>query len=279
MYNLLTVSGTDAEIFLQGQLTQDVARLQYGRVLDAAWCSPKGRVIVTMRLISGDDGINLLLPAGIAASVLQRISIYKLRSKVQLELATDWNCIAVQSGAALQKLEETSLLPEKARNARCGNGQLTSICLATDPFVVEVFGPASALDKLCCEQILDQRSWRSLLIRSGCVRIDQDNSEKYTPHMLSLDLAGAVSFDKGCYTGQEVVARTEHRGRSRRRLARYACAAASIATGDELFAENVSVGTVVNASGHDVLAVTPVEIQAKTLTLHGEAACPAALSW
>lgn len=269
------MSGNDAEIFLQGQLTQDITRLQTGRALDAAWCNPKGRVIATMKMISADAGTGLLLPAGIAASVLQRISIYKLRADVQLELAADWQCIAVQSAAALQQLEKIKLLPEQAGNASCSNDLLTTICLSSVPFVVEVFGSSLAMQELNCEQILDDRSWACALIRAGRVRIDEDNGEKYTPHMLSLDLAGAVSFDKGCYTGQEVVARTEHRGRSRRRLARYECESANNAAGDELFLDDVSVGTVVNASGHDVLAVTPVEIHAKTLTLQGQAARPA----
>lgn len=272
---MLSVAGPEAGSFLQGQLTQDVTRLQPERALNAAWCNPKGRVIATMTMIRTDDGIGLILPAGIAANVLQRISIYKLRADIQLEITADWKCVAVQTDSDLQQLEEIGVLPEAARNASRSNGRMTTICISTLPFVVEVFGSAAALDELHCEQILDQGSWRSTLIRSGSVCIDADNSEKYTPHMLSLDLAGAVSFDKGCYTGQEVVARTEHRGRSRRRLARYVCVSVNNATGDALYADDVAVGTVVNASGPDVLAVTPVDSHAKTLTLHGKAAQPA----
>ena len=118
-----------------------------------------------------------------------------------------------------------------------------------------------------------------LFIRSGSVRISADNTEKFTPHMISLDQAGAISFQKGCYTGQEIVARTEHRGKSRRRLARYSSDANEIAVGDELFDGETAVGVVVNAAGGEVLAVTPAAIHDKVLLLNGADARPGELPW
>ena len=279
MYRLLNVSGVDTDSFLQGQLTQDVRLLRPESTLPAAWCNPKGRVVATMKMIRSANGIGLLLPAGIAATILQRISIYKLRAAIQIELEADWGCIAVQSENALEQLREIGLLPENTSGSCRNNGRLSSICIETDPFVVEVFGPDKALLDLGIQQVIDDAAWRSALIRTGSVLIGEDNCEKYTPHMLSLDLAGAISFDKGCYTGQEVVARTEHRGRSRRRLARFVCESANNASGDELFDDESPVGTVVNASGRDVLAVAPTDMHTKVLSLNGKAARPAALPW
>ena len=279
IYQLLNVHGDDAESFLQGQLTQDVGNLRPEIALPAAWCNPKGRVVTTMNMIRSADGIGLLLPAGIATIVVQRISIYKLRAAVKLELAADWDCIAIQSETGLERLHDIGLLPETTYGSYCNSGQLGSICIDTDPLVVEVFGPDKAILDLGVGQVIDDATWRSALIRAGKLLIDEGNSEKYTPHMLSLDLAGAVSFDKGCYTGQEVVARTEHRGRSRRRLARFTCEFADNATGNELFDDDSPVGVVVNASGHDVLAVVPVDAHVKVLSLNGKAARPVALPW
>lgn len=279
MYQLLNVSGADADSFLQGQLTQDVRQLRPDTTLPAAWCNPKGRVVATMKMIPSAEGIGLLLPAGIAETVLQRISIYKLRAAIQLELAADWDCVAIRSERSLQQLREIDLLPETTFRSYGNSGQLSSVCIETDPFIVEVFGPDSALRDLRIEQVIDDAAWRSALIRTGSVLIDEDNCEKYTPHMLSLDLAGAISFDKGCYTGQEVVARTEHRGRSRRRLARFECEFTDNASGDELFDDESAVGIVVNASGHDVLAVVPTDVHTKELSLNGKAARSAALPW
>ena len=279
MYQLLNVSGTDAENFLQGQLTQDISRLLEGAALPAAWCTPKGRVVATMKLIRSGDGIDLLLPDAIATTFLQRISIYKLRADVQLDIRADWQGIAVNSAADLQRLADHGLLPDGSINSCRISGRHLGICVSTDPVVVEVFAPAEKLRALGIEESLNESAWRSTLIKTGAVRISAANSEKYTPHMLSLDLAGAVSFEKGCYTGQEIVARTEHRGKSRRRLARFVCESNESNTGDELFDGDVAVGTVGNASGQDILAVTPTDTHDKMLTINGAAAKPATLPW
>jgi tRNA-modifying protein YgfZ len=279
MYQLINVSGRDAEVFLQGQLTQDVASLQSDQTLPAAWCTPKGRVVTTMKLARSDAGIDLLLPAEIAATFLQRISIYKLRADLQLELRPDWHTAAIQTDDDFQRLQDRRLMPNAIANSCRSNGQITAMCIATDPLVIEISAPVAGLEELGNLAPLSESEWQSVLIRAGIVRISADNSEKFTPHMLSLDLAGAVSFYKGCYTGQEIVARTEHRGKSRRRLARYECKSAGIAVGDELLDGERAVGTVVNTSGADVLAVTPADLHAKTLELNGVDAHPAALPW
>jgi len=279
MYQLLNVSGNDADLFLQGQLTQDIDHLQSGKTLPAAWCTPKGRVVATMRLIRTVDGISLLLPSGIAAAFLQRISIYKLRSDVNLELQADSTGAAVQSAADLKQLENANLLPDGVPGSCRSDNRKIAICIATDPIVIEVLSPADDLQELGLKDPLQEPEWRSTLIRSGSVQISTDNSEKFTPHMISLDLAGAVSFDKGCYTGQEIVARTEHRGKSRRRLARYECDSTTIAVGDELYDGDKSVGLVVNTSANDVLAVAPSDVHNKVLTLNKADARPAPLPW
>jgi len=279
MYQLINVSGRDTDLFLQGQLTQDIACLQSDQTLRAAWCTPKGRVVATMQLIRTDAGIDLLLPRDIAATFLQRISIYKLRADLQLELRPDWHTVAVQTDGDFQRLADRQLMPNAVVNSCRSSDPVTAVCIATEPLVIEVSAPTGKLEELGIRNPLSESAWRSVLMRAGAVQITADNTEKYTPHMLSLDLAGAVSFDKGCYTGQEIVARTEHRGKSRRRLARYECESSSIAAGDELLDGDRAVGTVVNASGNDVLAVTPVDIHARILELNGVDARPAALPW
>jgi folate-binding protein YgfZ len=103
------------------------------------------------------------------------------------------------------------------------------------------------------------------LIRAGIPTVDASNTELFTPHMLNLDKLGAISFAKGCYTGQEIVARTEHLGASKRRLMRYEADAAGIAVGAKLSDGERNVGDVVNVAGRQLLAVTPVELHRKTL--------------
>jgi len=96
--------------------------------------------------------------------------------------------------------------------------------------------------------------------------------------MLNLDLLGAVSFDKGCYTGQEVVARTKFLGSSKRRLMRYRTGG-TVAVGDKLTDGEKDAGRVLNVSGEDLLAVTPVEMRDKELFVNGVAVTPVAMPY
>jgi len=116
------------------------------------------------------------------------------------------------------------------------------------------------------------------LVDAGIAVIAKENSEKFTPHMLNLDRLGAISFSKGCYTGQEVVARTEHLGVSKRRLMRYRISSDSAAVGDKLTIDGQNAGEVVNVAGNKLLAVTPVALHDKTLSIGAGSAIPMRLS-
>jgi folate-binding protein YgfZ len=279
VYEFLTAIGPDARSFLQGQLTQDLERLTDSSVLPAAWCSPKGRVIATLRVMSLPDGIALILPAGHAHTVLQRISIFRMRAKVDLAVRTD----VVGVAAHATQIPDPDLVPDTTRHSVARKYEVTAVRLDDDSDVVELFGDSAALENAGLDGPLSDDQWRSAVIQAGHVIIDSDTSEKYTPHMLSLDLAGAISFSKGCYTGQEVVARTEHLGKSRRRLMRYECPATNdnnvASPGDDLLDDGRTVGAVVNAAGTNILAVTPADLHEKSLTLGAATATPAALPW
>jgi folate-binding protein YgfZ len=280
LYKLITVSGADAAGFLQGQLTQDVALLAGMPCLLAACCNPQGRVITTMRLVSQEESIGMILPGEMAEPIMMLLSKYRMRSKVQFAVSgDDWANIAIAEDADLQLLQSAGLLPD-ANDAIYAQGILSVRHGSKDPFV-ELFAAKNALARLNLDfnAPLADDSWRSALICAGIALISDENSEKYTPHMLNLDRLGAISFDKGCYTGQEVVARTEHLGSSKRRLMRYRCAAKSIKVGDSLDDGDRQVGKVVNVSAENLLAVTPVEMHGKALMLDGEVAEPVGLPY
>jgi folate-binding protein YgfZ len=221
LYKLITIGGTDAVEFLQGQLTQDLGLLAAAGQLPAAWCNPKGRVVVTMRLVRIDDRIGLIVPANMADRVVQRLTMYRMRSKVEIsEPSNEW------------------------KNH-------------VDAYEAD---PAA-------------------LIRAGVPTIDESNTEQFTPHMLNLDKLGAISFTKGCYTGQEVVARTENLGKSKRRLMRYEADGDGIQVGDKLSDGERNVGEVVNVAGRDLLAVTPVELHEQVLMIGETSAIPQGLPY
>ena len=281
VYKLIRVTGSDAGEFLQGQLTQDMELLAQTGSLPAAWCNPKGRVISLLRILMTDDGFGLVLPASVAASVCERLTIYRLRADVSLEVAgSDWTCLVLNTGGDLDQLDKLDLRPGQAINAcRIAHG-LIAVNIGIEEHCVELMGYRADLENAGI-QTSSQASpdfLRGARIRAGIPEILADQAEKYTPHMLNLDLLGAVSFDKGCYTGQEVVARTKFLGSSKRRLMRYRTGG-TVAVGDKLSDGDKDAGRVINVNGEDLLAVTPVEMHDKELFVDGVAVTPVAMPY
>jgi folate-binding protein YgfZ len=200
---IIKVSGGDALDFLQGQLTNDLHRLDRGASMRCAWCSPKGRVICLFLVSMDEDGYSLLLPAELADNVLKRLTMFRFRAKVEFETE------AAADGADLSEL-----------------------------------------------------------IRDGIPHIGSDQSEKFTAHMLNLDLLGAINFEKGCYTGQEIIARTHSKGATKRRALRFE-SAAPVSVGDKVSDGNRDIGEVLNVSGRELLAVIPVDKADGPLTVNG----------
>lgn len=114
----------------------------------------------------------------------------------------------------------------------------------------------------------DFEGWRLANLQAGIPEILEAQSEEFTPHMLNLDLLGAVSVNKGCYPGQEIVARTHFRGKTRRRMLRFQ-SAAPVAPGDKVALDGRDIGEVLNAIGTDLLAVAPVANAGDALTVNG----------
>ncbi len=286
LFQLVKVSGDDAADFLQGQLTHDVLALAERVSLPAAWCNPQGRVIATMRLLHLEEAVGLVVPASLAETVVERLAMYRLRAAVELSIAGgDWQAYAVAANADLDTLERAGLLPDAGPNAARCAGQLIAVQPGSTARVLEVYGPAEAFRErdLAFSQPLSDTDWQLTLIRAGIPVIGEATSGKFTPHMLNLDCLGAVSFDKGCYTGQEVVARTEYRGRSRRRLMRYRAEAGNVAVGDRLVDGDRDAGEVVNvvpdAGGSELLALVPMALHERALTLAGRPAVPLGLPY
>ena len=211
-YSKIIVSGADAFDFLQAQLSNDLRLLDERDELLAAWCNPKGRVICILRIRRGDDGYVLILPAELAEAVLQRLTLFRFRSRVEFQPAP------------------------------------------ASPPDLGIQGSAEA--------------WLLDNLRSGRPEVWQAQSEAFTPHMLNLDLIGAVSFDKGCYPGQEIVARTHYRGATKRRTHRFE-AARPVSVGARVSDGERDIGEVLNAIGTDLLAVIPSDKADEALVVDG----------
>ena len=274
VYKLIRVTGSDAGEFLQGQLTQDMEKLAQSGSLPAAWCNPKGRVITLLRILMIDGGYGLVLPASMADTVCQRLTVFRFRSDVRLEVAgSDWACLIINTDDDLEKLDKLGLKPEQAMNAcRIAHG-LIAVNVGIEETCIELMGFNSDLEKAGFASSAPADDLRAAKIRAGIPEITVNYSEKFTPHMLNLDLLGAISFEKGCYTGQEVVARTQNLGKSKRRLMRYR-SDATLATGAKLSDGDRDVGEVVNVFETDLLAVTPVDAHDKSLVANNADVTP-----
>jgi len=224
---LLFVSGRDSTQFLQGQTTCDVATLTEQRSSPGALCNPKGRVITTFTILkTADSGYLLLLPTELLESVRQRLQRYVLRSDIRLEDVTDRWCIIGLSGRQLAPLlaeEEIELADESQSVARQADWISIRVWSADERFLVLA---STAKTVTLWEQLAGQKQfsehdsglWMCHEIADGIPVITQATSEAFVPQTINLDLLGGISFDKGCYTGQEVVARMHYLGTLKRRM-------------------------------------------------------------
>ena len=264
---VLQFGGEDAEAFLQGQLTCDVKKVGPRSSTYGAYCSPKGRMLASFLLWREEAGFSMALSRDIAAAVQKAISRFVLRAKVKI---WDASGSLVLMGAAGPKAESAlrGVFPDPPGmplevSSRTGAG--TFIRLEDGRFVL-ASAPATASELRqrlgSTLQVTDARAWRWLDIRNGLPWITAATQDRLVPQMANFELIGGVSFDKGCYAGQEVVARTQHLGKVKRRMF-LANVTAPAAAGDDLYSEDLGdqvSGVVVNAEaspdgGYDMLAV------------------------
>lgn len=264
MYTQISVRGDDAISFLQGQLTQDLGTVSAKLSPLAAWCNPRGRVITTMRLLQLADGIGMIVPAALAQRIVDGLTRYRLRAKLTMQIeGDDWQAAAIADERDLATLDAAGLLPGHGPGSSVNQAELTAVSQDSARNVVEIYGPLATAG-LILRKPLTPAAWQTARIAAGLVDINEASSEKYTPHMLNLDRQGAISFSKGCYAGQEIVARTEHLGNAKRRLATFR-SSAPLPPGERLELDGTSVGNVIASSGDDLLVLLPVELHAETL--------------
>ena len=258
---LLRISGPDAASFLQGQITHDTGLLANGRTLLAACNTPQGRVLAVLRLRQVGDEIYLAVPADVAAPLLERLRRYVLRAKVRLE----------HDARVLQPVHGTST------PGRGGANDALRFDWSPDRALVVVEAHAMSFG----HDEADERAaaiehawsvWKLADIAAGLPQIDAATSGQFVAQMLNLDLLDGISFTKGCYTGQEIVARTQNLGRIKRRLMRYAIRdGAPPSAMAALHRDAAKVGEVLMAAptahGCELLAVTALDARDRSLTL------------
>jgi folate-binding protein YgfZ len=236
-YGLLAVIGADARAFLHAQLTNDIASLPSDRAALAGWCTAKGRLLASMLVIPSPQGFLLQLARDLAPAIAKRLSMYVLRSKVKISDVSDawaqygvWDAALKVAGVAWDGDVATVRVDER-RSLR--------------------IGPA---DKLSLAPTKPEDAWTLEEIRAGRPLISAATQDRFVPQMINFEALGAVSFQKGCYPGQEIVARAQYRGEVKRRMVHV-----QIPAGTELKpGQEFNGGVVVDSAAGEALAVMPV---------------------
>jgi folate-binding protein YgfZ len=221
---VLRVSGPDAVSFLQGQVSNDLALLSAHHSLLGGYHNPQGRVIALLRLLEqAPQQVLALLPRELIGSVAQRLAKFVLRAKVKLsDESSQWTVRGVM-GAAADTYGPIAALPAALNGAARSDGSLI-VRVADQPAARWlVVGPGNAAPPLAGCRPGAPETWQQLAIASGEPQVYAATSEEFVAQMLNLDALGAISFEKGCYTGQEVIARAHYRGRVKRRMQRFLC--------------------------------------------------------
>jgi folate-binding protein YgfZ len=282
-YGLISVHGEDAATFLQNQFTNDLRQVDEQHSQYSGYCNAKGRLLATFRIFRRGDSYYLFLPVEMIEAVMSRLRMYILRSKVTLEDASD---TYVHLGVSGDQAEEDLRavigdLPAQLHEV-IGTANHTVIRVPGIHSSYEVFVDTehsaelwNALNVHCAP--IGSDAWQLLDIQAGIPVIYPETTAAFVPQMANLSLVDGVSFKKGCYPGQEVVARMQYLGKLKRRMYRaHVQTDSQPRPGDELFASGDSaqaVGKLVSAAPHpdggsSLLAVIQIASAEGNDTLH-----------
>ena len=232
---VLRIGGPDALQFLQGQLSNDVMAIQRGASILAACSSAQGRVLAVMRLFAHTSGVLALLPRDLVGPTLAHLRKYVLRAKVQLE--DDSEALGVGGCIGPDALRRAGIAVPSA--GQCIQTDDISVAtVAGDSQRLWVVGPPATLtqrfDWQPASNLVFERDWRLRDVELGLPQVYPATREIFVAQMLNLDLLEGISFTKGCYTGQEIIARTQHLGRIKRRLFKLELPRGTFSIGDSI---------------------------------------------
>jgi folate-binding protein YgfZ len=278
---LIQVGGTDAAAYLQAQFCNDVAALVEDGAQWNGWCSPKGRMLATFLVWRSADGYLLQLPRALQAAIQKRMQMFVLRSKVTLtDVSAQWIRFGVAGARAAGLIEKmVGTLPAQSMSTSIfDDGMIVRI--SANRFEV-VARDAVALNWW---QELSRNAtpagasvWDGFGVSAGILTVLPETQDAFVPQMANFELIGGVSFKKGCYPGQEIVARTQYRGILKRRMGLvHGEGAVMPMPGASVYSPvfgDQAAGVVANVSpalggGFDALVVAQIEaLKGGTLTL------------
>ena len=269
-FGLLSITGEDAAAFLHSQLSSDVNALLVSQAQYASYCSAKGRVLANFLLWREPAGYSALLSRDLLESMRKRLAMFVLRSKVKIEDASEQRVVlGISAGHKAVEHCWGPVQHEALAVSITEAGAIVSLGEGRYIATVETAGAEAAWTQLAADLTpAGEPAWNWLDVRAGIPWVSAATQDQFIPQMANLDLIGAVNFRKGCYPGQEIVARTQYLGKLKRRMFRFHVESDAIpVVGSDLFSATISgqsCGNVINSAaapdgGFDLLAVTQIE--------------------
>lgn len=268
---LIKLTGDDAVTFLQGQLTNDVKALNGTNSQFAGYCTAKGRLLALFFAFSVDGAIYLQLNRALTESIIKRLKMFVLRSKVAISDESKTVRIGLAGKNAVHLLAKFFPNVPETPHTLTRHENTVVIRLPSVTPMFEIVTDENQAATLCTainteSPFVSEEAWNWLEIQAGIPDISAETQEAFVPQMVNLDALGGINFKKGCYTGQEIVARTHYLGSVKRRtqLAHIQSETAPKAGEDILDSNQQAVGQIVRVSpainsGFDVLAECRLE--------------------
>ncbi len=221
-FSVIQISGNDATEFLQNQLITNLSDLEHAGWLLSGWCLPNGRLLANFILFENQDSFFLILPSMLKEKIIKRLTMFVLRSKVSIEDVSDKYALIGLAGENSNNLLnqiDSTFTPTKKQNLK------SSIVLQMPDetprwfMIIKIDELKSIMNQiLLAFKESDRASWSLLDIQASLPWITVTTSEQFIPQMLNLDQTGGLSYEKGCYPGQEIIARLHYRGEVKKRL-------------------------------------------------------------
>ena len=274
---VVRVEGEDATSFLQSQFSNDIEQVNESLSQLSSYCNPKGRMLALLRVLHAPNGYLLVLPRELLPNFMKRLQMFVMRAKVQLSHDDTMLAFGLSGANAAELLQTMGLHVPADQNASSANNGVTlsridaKIDGGQDRFLL--VGPYDDMARLWDQLFVDSTAvgapvWRWLDIEAGIPNIYSQTVEAFVPQMANLEILNGVNFKKGCYPGQEIVARMQYLGKLKQRMVRlHSDGDITAQAGDRIYAKSFgdnAAGTVVDAQaapggGIDLLAVTQIK--------------------
>lgn len=282
--SVIDATGSDAESFLQGQFCNDLGELATPGAQLTGYCSPKGRLLATPVLQRLNAGFRLVVSSDLAEAFLQRLRMFVMRSDVIFTVRDDMACIAVFNDSDAIFASVGASAPSELMGLTVSDE--ASVMRWNDSSEARwlVIAPLAALGELDVDA---SQVWRLADIRAGMPFVVDATREAFVPQMMNLAEVGGLSFTKGCYPGQEIVARTKYLGKLKKHMLRFVADAGELPVAGQTLGDagTPDAGEVIDAvalegGGIELLAVVRIERDAQApLPLVGGSAVPASLPY